>query len=159
MMEETYQLLIEFKTIHPLRFWIAIFIAITLIIFFFWRLSRKKQKPKVDNLGNQSTTSAVIADKETVKPKLETINENSTLEKPQTKVYTVTTVKDSLVVKEPKSIYAKPTETKQEKVIPKIETVEVKPKAKPKSEEQLPKAKVEITKSKNEIDFVNYYII
>jgi very-short-patch-repair endonuclease len=157
-MEETYRLLIEFKTIHPLRFWTAIFIATTLIIYFVWRLLRKKQKPKVENLGNQSTTSTVIAEKETVKPKLETKKENSTLEKPQTKVYTDTSVKDNLEVKEPKPIYAKPTETKQEKVIPKVETVEVKPKAKPKSEEQLPKAKVETTKSKNEIDFVNYDI-
>lgn len=157
-MEEIYRLLIEFKTIHPLRFWTAILIATTLIIFFVWRLSRKKQKPKVENLGNQSTTSTVIAEKETVKPKLETKKENSTLEKPQTKVYTDTSVKDNLEVKEPKPIYAKPTETKQEKVIPKVETVEVKPKAKPKSEEQLPKAKVETTKSKNEIDFVNYDI-
>lgn len=157
-MEETYRLLIEFKTIHPLRFWIAIFIAKTLIIYFVWRLSRKKQKPKVKNLGNQSTTSAVIAEKETVKPKLETINENSTLEKPQIKLYTDTSDKDNLEVKEPKPIYTNPTETKQEKVIPKVETVEVKPKVKPKSEEQLPKAKVETTKSKNEIDFVNYDI-
>jgi len=157
-MEEAYRLLIEFKTIHPLRFWTAIFIATTLIIYFVWRLSRKQQKPKVENLVNQSTTSTVIAEKETVKPKLETIKENSTLEKPQTKVYTDTSVKDNLEVKEPKPIYTKPTETKQEKVIPKVETVEVKPKAKPKSEEQLPKAKVETTKSKNEIDFVNYDI-
>lgn len=157
-MEEIYRLLIEFKTIHPLRFWTAILIATTLIIFFVWRLSRKKQKPKVENLGNQSTTSTVIAEKETVKPKLETKKENSTLEKPQTKVFTDTSVKDNLEVKEPKPIYAKPTETKQEKVIPKVETVEVKPKAKLKSEEQLPKAKVETTKSKNEIDFVNYDI-
>ena len=138
-MEETYRLLIEFKTLHPLRFWTAIFIATTLIIYFVWRLSRKKQKPKVENLGNQSTTSTVIAEKETVKPKLETIKENSTLEKPQTKVYTDTSVKDNLEVKEPKPIYAKPTETKQEKIIPKVETVEVKPKAKatrkPKTEE------------------------
>ena len=84
--------------------------------------------------------------------------ENSTLEKPQTKVYTDTSVKDNLEVKEPKPIYAKPTETKQEKVIPKVKTVEVKPKAKPKPEEQLPEAKVETTKSKNEIDSVNYDI-
>lgn len=155
-MEEIYRLLIEFKTIHPLRFWTAILIATNLIMFFVWRLSRKK--PKVENLGNQSTTSTVIAEKETVKPKLETKKENSTLEKPQTKVYTDTSVNDNLEVKEPKPIYAKLTETKQEKVIPKVETVEVKPKTKPKSEEQLPKAKVETTKSKNEIDFVNYDI-
>lgn len=157
-MEETYRLLIDFKTLHPLRFWTAILIATTLIIYFVWRLSRKKQKPKVENFGNQSTTSTVIVEKETIKPKLETKKENSTIEKPQTKVYADTSVKDNLEVKEPKPIYAKPTETKQEKVIPKVETVEVKPKAKPKSEEQLPKAKVETTKSKNEIDFVNYDI-
>ncbi|MDY0142428.1 MAG: hypothetical protein RBR97_11105 [Bacteroidales bacterium] len=157
-MEETYRLLIEFKTIHPLRFWTTIFIATTLIIYFVWRLTRKKQKPKLENFENQSTTSTVVEEKETVKPKLDVKKENPKFETPQTKVYTDTSFKDNLQVKEPKPIYAKPTETKQEKVIPKVETVEVKPKAKPKSEEQLPNAKVETTKSKNKIDFVNYDI-
>jgi very-short-patch-repair endonuclease len=157
-MEETYRLLIEFKTIHPLRFWTAIFIATTLIIYFVWRLTRKRQKPKFENLVNQSTKSTVIAEKETVNPKLEPKKENSTLEKPQNKVYTDTSVKGNLNVNEPKPIYVKPTEVKQEKVIPKVETFEVKPKAKTKSEEQLPKAKVETAKSNGEIDFVNYDI-
>src|SRR5690554_4251280 len=148
-MEETYRLLIEFKTIHPLRFWTTIFIATTLIIYFVWRLTRKKQKPKLENFENQSTTSTVVEEKETVKLKLDVKKENPKFETPQTKVYTDTSFKDNLQVKEPKPIYAKPTETKQEKVIPKVETVEVKPKAKPKSEEQLPNAKVETTKSKN----------
>jgi very-short-patch-repair endonuclease len=157
-MEETYRLLIEFKTIHPLRFWTAIVMATSLIIFAIWRLSRNKQKTKIEPLKNQRTTSTAIAEKETVKSKLETNKEKSTLEKPKTKVYTDTSVKGNLNVNEPKPIYIKPTEVKQEKVIPKVETFEVKPKAKPKSEEQLPKAKEETAKPKGEVDFVNYDI-
>jgi hypothetical protein len=157
-MEETYRLLIEFKTLHPLRFWTAIFIAISLIIYPFWRISRKKQVPKVDHLVNQKTTSTVIEEKETVKPKLETKKENSAIEKSQTKVNKDTSVKDNSNLNEPKPIYIKPTELKQEKVLPKLETFEVKPKAKPKSEEQLPKAKEETAKSQDEVAFVNYDI-
>jgi very-short-patch-repair endonuclease len=158
-MEETYRLLIEFKTIHPLRFWTAIFIGTSLIVFAIWRLSRKKQKSKIEHLENQRETSTAIAEKQTAKPKPETKKENPTLEKPQTKVYTDTSVKSNLEVKEPKAIYVKPTETKQEKTIPKVETFEVKPKAKPKSEEQLPKAKEETAKYKDEVVFVNYDIL
>lgn len=157
-MEEIYQLIIEFKTTHPLRFWTAIFIATSLILFVIWRLSKNKRKAKIEHLGTQITTSTVIEERETVKPKLDAKKENPKFEIPQTKVYTDTSDKVNLEVNEPKPIYAKPTETKQEKVIPKVETVEVKPKAKTKSEEQLPKAKIETTKSKNEVDFVNYDI-
>ena len=157
-MEETYRLLIEFKTLHPLRFWTAIFISTSLILFAIWRLSKNKREAKIEQLGNQTRTSTVVAEKEIVKPKLDIKKENPKFEIPQTKVYSDTSVKVKLEVNEPKPIYAKPTETKQEKVIPKVETVEVKPKVKPKSEEQLPKAKEETTKSKNEFDFVNYDI-
>ena len=157
-MEEIYRLLIEFKTLHPLRFWIAIFIAISLITYSIWRLSRKKQNPKDNHLVNQRITSTIIEEKETVKPKLETKKENSALVKPQTKVYEDICVKDNLNVNELKPIYIKPTELKQEKVLPKLETFEVKSKAKPKSEEQLPKAKEETAKSQDEVAFVNYDI-
>lgn len=157
-MEETYRLLIEFKTIHPLRFWTAIFIATSIIIFAIWRLSKNKQKIKIEYLDSQKTTLTDVSEKENSKPKLETKKENPKLEKPQPKVYTNTSINDDLKVNEPKPIYKKTTEAKQEKVIPKVEIFEVKPKAKPKSEEQLPKAKVETAKSKGEIDFVNYEI-
>jgi very-short-patch-repair endonuclease len=157
-MEEIYRLIIEFKTTHPLRFWTAIFIATSLILFVIWRLSKNKRNAKIEHLGTQMTTTTVVEDKETVKPKLDAKKENPKFETPQTKVYTDTSDKVNLEVNEPKPIYAKPTETKQVKLIPKVETVEVKPKAKTKSEEQLPKAKVETTKSKNEVDFVNYDI-
>ena len=146
-MEETYRLLIEFKTIHPLRFWTAIFIATTLIIIAIWRLSRKKQKLKVEHLENQRPSTSVTTQKESVKQKPSTQKEA----KPQTKVYTDTSVKSGLEVSEPKPVYIKPTETK-----PKVEALEIKPKAKPKNEEQLPKAKVETTISKDEVVFVNY---
>lgn len=157
-MEETYRLIIEFKTIHPLRFWTAIFIATSLIVFAIWRLSRTKQTAKNKQVINKGTTSTVTIEKEIAKPKLETNKEKSIFEKPQPKIYTDTYVKSELGVNEPKPIYSKPTETKQEKVIPKVETFDAKPKPKPKSEEQLPKAKVETTKPKDEVVFVNYDI-
>ena len=154
-MEETYRLLIEFKTIHPLRFWTAIFITISSIIFAIWRLSGKKQETKTEPLANQKTTSTIIVKKETDKPKHETNKEKTTLEKP-TKVYTFKSVKTDLEVNEPKPIYTKPTKPKQEKLTSKIEPFEVKPEAKPKLEEHLPLAKVETTKSKDEVVFVDY---
>ncbi len=155
-MKETYQLLIEFKTIHPLIFWTAIFIATSLIIYAVWRLSKNKRKLKIEHFETQRTTSTIVVKKETVKPKIDTKKENQKFETPQAKVYKGTSVIVNLEVNEPNPIYTKPTESKQEKVGPIAETVEVKPKAKPKSEEQLPKAKVETTKSNNEVDFVNY---
>ncbi|MEA5259331.1 hypothetical protein VB264_16150 [Arcicella aquatica] len=157
-MEEIYRLLIELKTTHPLRFWTAIFIGISLIIFAIWRLSKKKQKAKIEQEENKRTLSTVTVEKKAAKPKLETHKEKSILEKPQPKVYTDTPVKSDIKINEPKLIYSKPTETKQEKVIPKVEAFEVKPKSKPKSEEQLPQAKIETTKSKDEVVFVNYDI-
>lgn len=157
-MEETYRLTIEFMTLPPLRFWVAIFIVNLLIIFAFWKLSKSRRKAKFENLVKQKTTSKVVEEKKIVKPKLDINKENPKFETPQTKVYSDTSIKVNFVFNETKPIYIKPTDTKQEKVIPKVETIEVKPKAKPKSEEQLPKAKIETTKSKNEVDFVNYNI-
>lgn len=82
---------------------------------------------------------------------------NPEIPKPQTKVYTTTSTKGDLDVNQPKPIYKNPTVIEQKKVITKVETFELKAKAK--SEEQLPKAKVETTKSKDEIIFVNYDIL
>jgi hypothetical protein len=84
---------------------------------------------------------------------------NSEISKPETKVYTTTSTKGDLDVHDPKPIYKKPTVIKQENVITNVETFELKAKAKPKSEEQIPKAKVETTKSKDEIASVNYDIL
>lgn len=83
--------------------------------------------------------------------------EKFTLKK--TKVYTDTSIKSNLEVNEPKPIYVKPTEIKSEKTISKVVKVEVKLKAKPKTEEQLPKAKIETTRAKDEIVFVNFEIL
>jgi len=157
-MEETYLLLIKFKTIHPLRFWTAIFVATSIIIFAIWKLLRKKQKSNNEQVENKKTTTTVIVAKKTDKPKLIKNKDKSTIERPQTKVYTDKPVKSDLEVNEPKSIYLKPTETKQVKVTSKVEAFEVKPKAKPKFTEQLPKAKVETTKPKDEVLFVKQRI-
>lgn len=158
-MKEIYLFLIEFKIIHPLRFWAAIFIVSSLIIFVVWRLSKKKQKSKIVPIENQRVTSTVIVEKEIVKPKHETKKKNPTVENPHNKLYTDTSVKVNLKVNEPKPIYGKPTEIKKEKTNSTVDTSEVKPKAKPKSNEQLPKAKLETAKSKDEVVFVNYSIL
>jgi len=169
-MKEIYRLLIEFKTLHPLRFWTAIFIATILIVTAIWRLTRKKRKSKIKQTENKSASTGVATNEEFVTQKTAIQKEA----KPQPKVYSETSAISSLQVSEPTPIYIKPTETKQQKTIPKaevfevkpkakiettkpkVEAVEVKPKAKPKSEEQLPKAKEETTKSKDEVVFVNY---
>lgn len=67
-------------------------------------------------------------------------------------------IKSNSEVNEPKSIYVKPTEIRKEKVISEGETFGVKSKTKPKSEEQLPKAKEETVKSEDGINFINYII-
>lgn len=153
-MKEIYELLIEFKIIHPLRFWTLIFIATSLIIFAILKLSRKKQKSKIEHLRSKITTSTVKAEKETAKLKLNTSKEKVNLEKLQTNISADTTEKGNLDLKEPKPVYIKPTELKQEKGIPKVEIFEIKPK----SEEQLPKVKLETSKPKDEVVFVNYDI-
>jgi hypothetical protein len=139
-------------TIHSLRFWTAIFITTALIIIAVCSLSRKKQKLKVRHLENQKPSNSVTTEKESVKQKPSPQKEA----KPETKVYTNTSIKSGLEVIETKPVYIKPTETKQEKSKPKVEALEIKPKAKPKNKEQLPKAKVETTISKDEVVFVNY---
>lgn len=83
--------------------------------------------------------------------------EKFTLKK--TKIYTDTSIKSNLEVNEPKPIYVKPTEIKSEKIISKVEKVEVKLKAKPKTVEQLPKAKIETTRAKDEVVFVNFEVL
>lgn len=171
-MREIYRLLIEFKTLHPLRFWTAIFIATILILTAIWRLTRKKRKSKNKQTENKGASLVVSIDEEFVTQKTATQKEA----KPQPKVYSETSVTSSSQISEPAPIYVKLTENTQQKTIPKaevieekpkgkietikpkVEAVEVKPKAKQKSEEQLPKAKEETTKSKDEILFVNYDI-
>ena len=111
-MEETYRLLIDFKTLHPIRFWTVIFIATSLIIVIIWRLSKNKRKAKIAHQRNQRRKSKVVAEHESVKLKLETKEQNRKFKIPETKVYSDTSVKEKLEVKEPKSIYAKSTDTK-----------------------------------------------
>ena len=136
-MEETCRLLIEFKTIHPFRFWFAIFIMSFIIIFAIWKILNKKQKSKNEQVVKQSTTSTAIVEKEITKPKIKTNKEKTKLEKSQTG----TSIKIELELNELKA-----TENKQENVIQKVETFVVKTK----TEEQLPKVKEEKTKSNEE---------
>ncbi|MES2733477.1 MAG: hypothetical protein V4714_17160, partial [Bacteroidota bacterium] len=96
---------------------------------------------------------AKYTEKEIFKQNSTIQKENSSFEKTQTKVYTDRLVKNNIQVSEPKPIFI---ESKQEKIIPQAEQVDFKPNAKIKSEEQLPKAKIETTKSKDEVVFFNY---
>ncbi len=157
-MEEIYTLFIDFKTSQSLMFWMILVIATFSIVYFIWRISKNKRKAKIEYAGAQRTKSTIVVERETYKSKLNRKIESPKIETPQNKVYTDTSVKSNLEVNEPKPIFEKPANVKDEKVIPKNKSVEVKPKAKTKSNEQLPEAKVETTKSKNEIDFVNYDI-
>jgi len=158
MLEEIYRLIIVFKATHPLRFWTAIYMATTLISLLIWKLSRNKRKDKIEIIGTQGITSQIAAEKDFIEPKYDTNREIPNLETPQTKVNIDNSVDVKLEDNVSKPIHKKTIEIKQLNVIPKVGTVEIKSIAKTKFEEQLPEAKVEITKSKNEVDFVNYDI-
>jgi len=43
-MNDIYQIIIEFKTLHPLRFWAGIAIAVLLLILVSWKLFKRKRK-------------------------------------------------------------------------------------------------------------------
>ncbi|WP_433894899.1 hypothetical protein [Sphingobacterium mizutaii] len=156
-MVEIYRLLIQFITIHPLKFWTGILIVASLIVFVIWRLTTKKREGKNEQVKNNGSSLGSI------EMKMETsiltngkIKEKIILAKPQPKLYTDIDVKSELVVNEPEQIYSSPQKPKLEKEILDIEFLDFK--LKPKSEEQLPKAKVETKKAKDEINFVNYDI-
>lgn len=154
-MEEIYQIIVEYKNLHPLRFWTGI--TLTLVglglIVTFLRKRRKSDKQKSSaKKAILKTDSPKTSQTSTVKPE----NSNSSLDKaPKTirKDYD-STLKDILPpkeVKEPTITYGPPI---KEKPIQKPEIEVTRPKAKPK--EVLPKAKAETEKSKNEILKVNY---
>jgi hypothetical protein len=170
-MEELIKLIIEFKTLHPLRFWAVIFVGIVLFVFMIWKLL--KSKP------NQKKYTPVLRTIR-VEPKIE--NKPSTVNNLEAKKYNDKSFVSTTEVSEPKPIYTKPKEVKQEKIISPKSVIETKPiakiqeqvleikkdkivptvseiKPKSKSKEQLPEAKIETTKSKDEIVFVNYDIL
>ncbi len=154
-MEEIYQILVEYKNLHPLRFWTGI--ALTLVglglIVTFLRKRRKSDNPKSSSkkaiLKTDSPKTNQIS---TVEPE----NSKSSLGKaPKTirKDYDSTS-KDIIPpteVKEPTVTYEPPI---KEKPIQKPEIEVTRPKPKPK--EALPQAKAETEKSENEILKVNY---
>lgn len=154
-MEEIYQIIVEYKNLHPLRFWTGI--ALTLVglglIVTFLKKRRKSDNPKSSaNKPTLKTDSPKTSQTSTVKPE----NSKSSLDKaPKTirKDYDSTS-KDIIPpteVKEPTATYEPPV---KEKPIPKPENEVTRPKPKPK--EDLPQAKAETEKSKNEILKVNY---
>jgi len=154
-MEEIYQIIVEYKNLHPLRFWTGI--TLTLVglglIFTFLRKRRKSDSAKNSTTKpTLKTDSPKTSQTSTVKPK----NSKSSLDKaPKTirkdydstskNIIPPTEVKESTATYEP---------LVKEKPIPKPEIKVPRPKPKPK--EDLPQSKAETEKSKNEILKVNY---
>jgi hypothetical protein len=153
-MEETYRLRIEFKTIHPLRFWTIIFISTSLIIFY-TILKLSKKKPKIETIDKKTTT---ITKKKNNKPITKKTKEETAIKKTsiESSIKQVQKI-DSEVIKQ-KTFTSNRQKQKHENVNSKIEKIEVEPKNKLKSKEKLPKARTETAKPKDKIDFVNYEI-
>lgn len=154
-MEEIYQIIVEYKNLHPLRFWTGI--TLTLVglglIIRYLRKRRKSDNPKSSEhkLTLESDSPKPI-EKSTVKSE----KSKPSLDKaPKTirKKYDSTSkdIKPQTKVKEPTATYEPPV---KEKPITKPEIEVTRPKPKPK--EDLPQAKAETEKSKNEILKVNY---
>ena len=154
-MEEIYQIIVEYKNLHPLRFWTGItltLVGLGLIVTFLRKRRKSDNQKSSAKKAILKSDSPKTSQTSTVKPE----NSNSSLDKaPKTirKDYD-STLKDILPpkeVKEPTITYEPPI---KEKPIQKPEIEVTRPKAKPK--EVLPKAKAETEKSKNEILKVNY---
>lgn len=182
-MKELYRIIIEFKALHPLRFWVIIFIVTSLFILMVWKLLKKKRSFK----SKIPTSSTVKVEQEVVGQKLD--KETSHFDKTEVKKYNEKIVENITEVSEPEIIYKKPEVVKQDKTTPKRSEIENKnnsvpqeqlPEIKkeknksteakivtktsevisqPKSKEQLPKAKIETAKSKDEVLFVNYELL
>ena len=175
-MEQIYQIIIEYKNLHPLRFWTGI--ALTLgVIGLIITLLRKRSK--IDNQNANSSNSGTQPVSPKPKQKIKDVSEkvkSGTAKSSKTahKDYVSTTkVKTRLMynyhslhkdyvsttkvktpqteVKEPTATYKPPV---KEKPNPKPGIEVSRPKSKPK--EDLPKAKVETLKAQNEILKVNY---
>lgn len=154
-MEEIYQIISEYKDLHPLRFWTGIALTlVVLVLIITFRKNRRqadKQKTSIDISGNQTFSS---------RPK-KTSTEHAETEKTSSDKLSKTTKKEygsilkekipQTEIKEPTASYDPPG---KEKPTPKPEIEVTRPKPKPK--EDLPQAKDETEKSRNEILKVNY---
>lgn len=154
-MEEIYQIISEYKDLHPVKFWtgIALTLVIIVLIIRFLKKRRKsdKQKKSIDISGNQSVSSR---QRRTTTKHTETEKTSSDKPPKTTKKEYDSIPKDKIPqteVKEPTATYEPPV---KEKPIPKAEIEVIRPK--PKTKEDLPQAKAETEKSKNEILKVNY---
>ncbi|MCG8734681.1 hypothetical protein [Tenacibaculum finnmarkense] len=133
-MKEIYLLILEYKSIHPIRFWGGIFLFLSSIIFLI-KFQNKKKKRQNKVLQKEEKTQKNIRYK----------NENIERFKPK-----------------PKKITLAIPENKEEKVYKNIlppeikELKQVKPLSKKKTIENLPKAIVESDKKINKNKFVNY---
>lgn len=155
-MEETYQFLIELKTIYPLRFWTVTLTLIFLTIFIIWRLSKNNRQTKNEHPETEQATPSIPQEDKTVKSESGTIKEISEPETPSIINGTETPTENTPKVNEPKLTRQKSAETEQDTINTKIETVVVN---KQKPAEQLPKGiKPETEKTNGEIKRVNYDI-
>ncbi|MDD3744267.1 MAG: hypothetical protein PHX54_11640, partial [Lentimicrobiaceae bacterium] len=154
-MEEIYQIISEYKDLHPLKFWtgIALTLVVIVLVITFLKKRRKSdtQKKSIDISGNQTVSSR---QRRTTTKHTETEKTSSDKPPKTTKKEYDSIPKDKIPqieVKEPSATYEPPV---KEKPIPKAEIEVIRPKPKPK--EDLPQAKAETEKSKNEILKVNY---
>lgn len=145
-MGEIYRTLIDFKTSYPLEFWIIIFTVALLIIVVVWRISKNNRKTKIKHLKNQTITSTVVDEKETLKPKSE-IKKESAEAKEENKEDNIKTKID------PEGQHPETNGLKSDRG-----EVKVKVKYKSVPKDQLPIAKEETGISKNEVKVVNYQI-
>lgn len=150
-MEEIYSLILEYKSIHPIRFWSGLFLLLSGIIFLILNQNKKKkrqtqalQKEKEQKEKIQNSIRSKNENIERFKPKPKKITSAIPEKKKEKKVYTKKSVLPPKV-KEPTLTYKKETKPKQ-----------VKPLAKKKTTEKLPKAIVESDKKTIENKFVNY---
>ncbi|MCH8535322.1 MAG: hypothetical protein LAT51_09665 [Flavobacteriaceae bacterium] len=154
-MEEIYQIIVEYKNLHPFRFWTGIVLTLVGLglIATFLRKRRKSDNPKS---SATEPASKIDSPKTNQKSTAKSGNSISSLDKvPKTilKDYDSTS-KDIILpteVKEPTAAYEPPV---KEKPIPNPE-IEVK-RPKPEPKEDLKQAKAETDKSKHEILKVNY---
>lgn len=155
-MEEIYQIIIEYKNLHPLRFWTGItltLVGLGLII----RHLRKRRKSDNPESSEHKTIVETVSSKPIKKATPKSEKSKPSLDKLPHKTIrkdyysTSKNIIPPTEVKEPTATYEPPV---KEKLTPKPQIEVTRPKPKPK--EDLPQAKAETEKSKNEILTVNY---
>lgn len=153
-MEEIYKLLIDYKEIYPLSFWIFIILVPTILTIIIWTLTRKKKSSIVEQPKISQINRTVFIPKENSLNRIEKQKNTSISEVPPTVIYENKKTIQENSVSEPKFNYTIVPKEKPETIPVKVEEPVIKQKSKPK--ETLPTAKLEPLKSKGIVQFVNY---